>query len=141
MKLKEVMTKEVETIRPDANLQETAKLMKERDIGSLPVLDGDRLVGMITDRDLVIRSISENRDNRTAKVKDVMSTPIVYCFEDQDAEEVARIMEVKKLRRVVVLNKDKRMVGIVSLDNLSENQALAGEVLANLTHSIHTKAA
>jgi CBS domain-containing protein len=141
MQLKDVMTQDVEIIRPDANLQEAALIMRNQDIGSLPVCDGDRLVGMITDRDIVVRCITENRDCINTSVKDVMTSPIVYCFEDQDANEVARIMEVKKIRRIVVLNRDKRLVGIASIDNLAENQALAGEVLANLTHSIHSRAA
>src|SRR4051812_38522677 len=141
MKLKAVMNPEVAVIRPDVSLQEAARIMKERDIGSLPVCDEDRLVGMVTDRDLVIRGLSENRDPLKTLVKEVMSAPVIYCYEDQEVEDVARIMEVKKIRRVVILNREKRMVGIASVENLAENQALAGEVLASLTHIIHSQAA
>lgn len=136
-----MMTHHVEFIRPDATIEEAAKMMKDHNIGSLPVCDGDRLVGMVTDRDLVIRAVSDRKNLQKTHVKEVMSTPIVYCFDDQEAEEAARIMEVKKIRRVVVLDRAKRMVGIATLDNLAETQALAGEVIANLTHSIHEEVA
>lgn len=141
MKLDTLMTRNVEVIHPDSNLMEAAKLMQKYDIGSLPVCEGDRLVGMLTDRDIVVRGIAQNKDYLKTCVKEVMTTPIVYCYEDQEAEEVARVMEVKKIRRVVVLNRKKRMVGIASLDNLAESQAIAGEILARLTHRIHSEAA
>lgn len=135
MKLKDVMTQNVEVIRPNETLWDAAKLMKERKIGSLPVCDGEQLLGIVTDRDLVLRGIAENLDFHTARVKEIMSSPIVYCFEDQEAGDVARIMEVKKIRRVVVLSRDKKLVGIASIDNLAENMVLAGEVLAHLVQS------
>jgi CBS domain-containing protein len=141
MKVQDVMTENVLVIHPGASLQEAAEMMKDNDIGSLPVCDQDRLLGMITDRDLVIRGLCEQPNHPNLKCKDVMTSPIVYCFEDQDTGDVARIMEAKKIRRVVVLNRNKRLVGIATLDNFAENQALAGEILANLTHSIHSRAA
>src|SRR4051794_6703088 len=121
MKVHDVMTENVLVVHPEASLQEAAKMMKDNDIGSLPVCDQDRLVGMVTDRDLVIRGLCEQSENPNMTCKDVMTSPIVYCFEDQDTGDVARIMEAKKIRRVVVLNRDKRMVGIATLDNFAEN--------------------
>jgi len=118
MQVHEVMTRGVECIAPTATIQEAAQKMKDRDIGPLPICDKDRLVGMLTDRDIVIRGIAENRDPKTARVQDVMTRGINYCFEDDDVTEAARQMEQKQIRRLVVLNRDKRLVGIVSLGDL-----------------------
>jgi CBS domain-containing protein len=135
MKLKDVMTRNVEVIRPEATLMEAARIMKEKNVGSLPVCDGDRLLGIITDRDLVVRALAEKRDIADIQIKTLMSTPIVYAFEDHDVDDAARIMEVKKIRRIAVLSRDKKLVGIASIDNFAENRVLAGEVLAHLVQS------
>jgi len=119
MKLKDILTKDPQVISPDAMICEAARIMKQSDIGMLPVCDGQRLVGAITDRDLVIRAIGEGCDPLKTKVKDVMTPGISYCFEDQDLEEVARLMEEKQIRRIAVLNRDKRLVGIASLGDFA----------------------
>jgi len=93
--------------------------MKELDVGSLPVCHEDRLVGMLTDRDIVVRSVSEGHDPDTDHVGDVMTTELFYCFDDQDVEETAELMKRKQVRRIPVLNRDKRLVGIVSLGDLA----------------------
>src|ERR1043166_5516888 len=114
MKIRDVMTSHAECIPPDTSLVEAAKRMRELDVGSLPICDKDRLAGMVTDRDLAIRGLADSRDPKAKPVRDVMSPGIVYIFDDQEAEEAARLMEVKQIRRLPVLNRDKRLVGIVS---------------------------
>jgi CBS domain-containing protein len=139
MKIHDVMTSHAECISPDTSLIDAAKRMRELDVGGLPICDHDRLAGMVTDRDLVIRGLAEARDPHTATVRDVMSPGIVYIFEDQDAEEAARVMEVKQIRRLPVLNREKRLVGIVSLGDLAVDAsfALSGEALKEISQPVH----
>jgi len=119
MLLRDVMTINVEVVHPDAPLQEAAEKMKSLDVGPIPVCDGQRLVGMITDRDITIRATAAGLDPRTARVRDVMTPDVVYCFEDQDVSEAARIMQEQQIRRLVVLDQNKDLVGIVSLGDLA----------------------
>jgi len=137
MKVKDVMTKGAECVRPDDTLQEAARKMKTLDIGPLPVCgDNDRLAGMLTDRDIVVRAVAEGRDVRTAKVRDAMSEGISYCFEDDDVTEAARQMRDKQIRRLAVLNRDQRLTGIVSLGDLAVetgDKALSGETLQQVS--------
>ena len=137
MQVKEVMTRGVECTRPDASLQEAARKMRDLDVGPLPVCgDNDRLVGMLTDRDITIRAVAEGQDPKTARVQDVMTPDITYCFEDQDLTEASRLMEQNQIRRLVVLNRDKRLVGIVSLGDLAVktgNERLSGEALEQVS--------
>jgi len=119
MLLRDVMTPHVEVIHPDATLREAAQKMKTLDVGPVPVCDGDRLQGMLTDRDITIRATAEGRDPNTTRVREVMTPDVVYCFEDQDVREAARTMEQWQIRRLIVLNQDKRLVGIVSLGDLA----------------------
>lgn len=132
MQLKEIMTRGVEVIHPDATLAEAARKMKDFDVGPLPVCDGDRLVGMLTDRDITVRATAAGQDPNTTRVREAMSEEIVYCFEDDDVTEAARLMEERQIRRLVVLNRDKRLVGIVSLGDLAVHaaeEAVAEEAL------------
>jgi CBS domain-containing protein len=132
MKLKEIMTRKPTVIRPDQTICEAARKMKELDVGMLPVCDGERLVGAITDRDLAIRAIADGCDPLSTKVNEIMTPEISYCFEDDDLPEAARIMEEKQIRRLTVLNRDKRLVGIVSLGDLAlraNDEELVEEVL------------
>jgi CBS domain-containing protein len=137
MQVKEVMTRGVECTRPAASLQEAARKMRDLDVGPLPVCgDNDRLVGMLTDRDITIRAVAEGQDPKTARVQDVMTPDITYCFEDQDLTEASRLMEQNQIRRLVVLNRDKRLVGIVSLGDLAVktgNERLSGEALEQVS--------
>lgn len=139
MKISEVMTPHAKCIGPDSTLVEAARQMRELDVGSLPICENDRLAGMITDRDLALRGITESRDPRSTPVREVMSPGIVYIFEDQDVEEAARLMEVKQIRRLPVLNRDKRLVGIVSLGDLAveAGTALSGEALKEISQPVH----
>jgi len=140
MQLKEIMTPNVEVVRPDASLQEAAERMMKLDVGPLPVCDGERLVGMLTDRDITVRAIAQGRDPKTTQVQEAMSPDVIYCFEDQDVEDAADLMEEHQIRRVVILSRDKKLVGIVSLGDLAVaadkedlDDAEVGEVLEQVS--------
>ncbi len=132
MELRDIMTKQVEIISPEATLQEAAEKMRILDAGSLPVCSGSEVIGMITDRDIVVRGISKGLHPTQARVNEVMSDNIICAYEDQDVEEAAMIMENKQVRRLIVINRNKDLVGIVSLADVTRetgDEALAGEVL------------
>ncbi len=112
MKISSVMSKDVQLIKPDDTLRSAAALMKKIDAGLLPVTENDKLVGMITDRDIAIRGMAEGKGPDT-KVRDAMSPEIKYCFEDEDVAHVAENMADLQVRRLPVMNRDKRLVGIV----------------------------
>ena len=136
MQVKDVMTRGAECVGPDDTLQQAAQKMKTLDVGPLPVCDHDRLAGMLTDRDIVLRAVAEGRDPRSTRVRDAMSEGINYVFEDDDVAEAARQMKEKQIRRLVVLNRDKRMVGIVSLGDLAVetgDKQLAGQTLEKVS--------
>jgi len=120
MRVKEVMTRGVECVRPTDELARAAERMKALNVGVLPVCgDNDKLVGMVTDRDITVRATAEALPPRLGQVQDVMTPDVIYVFEDQDVAEAARLMEQHQVRRLVVLNRDKRLVGIVSLGDLA----------------------
>jgi CBS domain-containing protein len=123
MQIKDVMTSEVDIVSPSTSILEAARKMRDDDVGVLPVGEGDQLVGMITDRDIVVRGMAEGRDPGSAAVKDVMTDQVLYCFDDQSADEVAANMGENQIRRLPVVNRDKRLVGIVSLGDLSTHGA------------------
>jgi CBS domain-containing protein len=113
----------VQLVTPDKTLREAAALMKKIDAGVLPVSEKDKLVGMITDRDIVIRGVAEGK-GPDAKVRDAMSTEVRYCFEDEDVDHVAKNMAELQVRRLPVMNREKRLVGIVSLGDLATEGSL-----------------
>ena len=132
MRVSEVMTRGVRCTRPDATLQEAAAKMKSLDVGPLPVCDNDRLVGMVTDRDITIRATAEGEAPADVRVRDVMTPGVIYCFEDALVGDAALLMQQKQVRRLLVLNRDKRLVGIVSLGDLAVetgDEQLAGATL------------
>ena len=136
MKVKDIMTPNVEYTDPKTTIKEAAVKMKSQDFGALPIGENDRLVGMITDRDITIRSVAEGKDPEKTTVRDAMSENITYIYDDQDLTELADLMKKEQIRRVVVLNRDKRMVGIASLGDLTvdgENAELGGEVLQKVS--------
>jgi CBS domain-containing protein len=137
MNVREVMTEGAECVRPSTSLYEAAQKMREFDIGPLPVCGSkDRLVGIVTDRDITVRGVAEGRDPRTTTVQDVMTRDVVYCFEDQDVHEAARLMQDRQVRRLVVLNRDKRLTGILSLGDLAVetgDTTLAGETVERVS--------
>lgn len=118
MKISEIMTRNVQSLTPDSSLREAASLMGRIDSGALLVNDGDRLVGMVTDRDITVRGVAAGLDAE-APVREVMSSEIRYCFEDEDVQHVAENMAQIQLRRLPVLNREKRLVGVVSLGNIA----------------------
>jgi CBS domain-containing protein len=120
MNAKECMSKDVRIASPTWSLKEAAKTMKEIDAGFLPVGENDRLVGMITDRDIAIRGIAEGKGPK-AKVRDVMTDEVIYCFEDEDLDAVSVKMADRKVRRLPVLNRDKRLVGVISIGDLAQS--------------------
>ena len=120
MKVKDVMTTEVVVARPDQTIADAARMMAECDAGVLPVGEDDRLVGMITDRDIAIRAVARDLPCDTP-VGEVMSKEVLYCFEDETIEHVAENMGEQQVRRLPVLNREKRLVGILSLGDLAAN--------------------
>jgi CBS domain-containing protein len=125
MQLKEIMTPGVEDISPEATLREAAEKMRHLDIGPLPVCDGDRLVGLLTDRDITVRAVAEGRDPATTRVREVMTPEVVYGYDNQDSRDAARLMEQYQIRRLPVLNHAKRLVGMVSLGDLAVHPGAA----------------
>ncbi len=135
MQIKDVMTREVDLIGPTTTINEAARMMRDDDIGILPVAEADRLIGMITDRDIVVRAVAQGKDPGSTSVREAMSDRVLYCFEDQSTDEVAANMGEQQVRRLPVLNRDKRLVGIISLGDLSVGGAVgeAGEALENIS--------
>lgn len=136
MLLKQVMTRDVEVVSPDSTLQEAAQKMRSLDVGPMPVCDGDRVVGMITDRDITVRAVAEGRDPKSAKVREAMTDDLVYVWEDQEVNEAARLMAERQIRRLLVMSRDRRLAGIVSLGDLAVDSAdplRAGEVLEGVS--------
>jgi CBS domain-containing protein len=131
MQLSEIMTSNPIVLGPDTMLREAAQKMRDLDSGVMPVGENDRLVGMLTDRDITVRATADGKDPNTTPVRDVMTSDVVYCFADDDIEMAARKMEEHQIRRLIVLNRDKRLVGIASLGDLAvyaPSDRLAGEV-------------
>ena len=118
MKIREAMTHDVAVAGPEQTLADAARMMAERDTGALPVGEDDRLVGMITDRDIVIRGVAKELGPETP-IREVMSREVLYCFQDEDVEHVAANMGEQQVRRLPVLDREKRLVGIVSLGDLA----------------------
>jgi CBS domain-containing protein len=140
-KISEVMEREVRLTSPNQTIREAAATMAMADIGSLPVGENDRLVGIVTDRDIVMRAIAKGRDASTP-VREVMTDRIQYCFEDDDVTKVAEDMASLGVRRLAVLNKEKRLVGIVSLSNVTSagNGKATGRLLKGVAEPHHAHA-
>jgi CBS domain-containing protein len=134
MKVSEVMTRDVQLIEPTQTIRDAARLMAELDAGIMPVREGDRLVGMITDRDIAVRAVAEGKGPDTP-VREVMTEDVKYCYEDDDTTDVARNMADIQVRRLPVLTRDKRLVGIISLGDMAvtEGASQAGEAVAGIS--------
>jgi CBS domain-containing protein len=136
MKVKDVMTTSVECVRPETTLQEAAAKMKSLNVGSLPVCEGDRPIGIVTDRDIVVRAIADGRDPRTGRVPEVMTADLVSVLETADVKDAARLMKDRQIRRIVVVDASKRVVGIVSLGDIAvdtRDDKMSGEVLEKVS--------
>lgn len=118
----EIMSTDVQVIEPQDTLRHAARLMQDRDVGALPVWDGNRLLGMLTDRDITIRCVAVGLDPAQTCVSDVMTADVEFCTSDQDTEEVMRLMGDQQVRRLPVLNAEGKLVGIVSLGDLAVRQ-------------------
>jgi CBS domain-containing protein len=134
MQIRGVMTHTPETVDANASTIEAAVKMRELDVGSLPVCDGERLQGLLTDRDIAIRLVAAGRDASTTKVSEIMTPDAAYCFDDQTLDEAAVLMEAHQIRRLPILNRDKELIGVLSLGDLAirtgtEDRELADEVL------------
>ena len=138
MLLNEIMTRQVETVHPDDNLELAAQRMRDRDVGSLPVWDGQRPVGIVTDRDITVRATARGETPSEVRVGSVMTPDPVCCYEDQDVRAAARLMEDHQIRRLPVLRRDGGLAGIVSLADLSvrnQDPNLPGAVLRHVSQA------
>jgi CBS domain-containing protein len=133
----EIMTKDVEIARPDQSVQDVAQKMAEMNTGALPVEENDRLVGMVTDRDIAVRVAAEGKDPKETRVRDIMTKNIRYCFEDQDVEDIAENMAEQQVRRLPVVSRNKRLVGIVSLGDIATSlpHHVGGSALRGISQS------
>jgi CBS domain-containing protein len=127
MHVQEVMTRDVSLIDPNTTIRDAAQNMRSNDIGALPVGENDRLIGMVTDRDIVMRAVAEDCSPATTLVRDVMSDRIYYCFEDDNVQKAADCMAEHQVRRLPVLNGDKRLVGVVALADLGRDKPEAAK--------------
>ncbi|MGZ9143330.1 MAG: CBS domain-containing protein, partial [Candidatus Binatia bacterium] len=138
MQLKEFINYHVETIGPEDTLQQAAEKMRDFDIGSIPVCDDNRLLGMVTDRDITIRAAANGDDPTITTVSEVMTPDVVCCYEHQTVEEAAALMQQHQIRRLFVLNENDELIGITSLGELATatgNRQLAGETLERVSDS------
>lgn len=119
MTAKDIMTKDIKVVSPRTTLHEAAQIMETRNIGMVPVAEDSNVLGILTDRDIVVRAISKGKNPDTIKTEDIMSKEIERCFEDQDAEEVAEKMEKMQIRRMPVFDRNNKLVGIISLGDFS----------------------
>ncbi len=133
MKVSEAMSRDVRTVSPNQSICDAARMMADQDTGALPVADNDRLVGMITDRDIAIRAVAQHK-SPDARIQEAMSHEVLYCFDDQDVREVARNMGEQQVRRLPVVNRSKRLVGIISLADIArEGGAQTHETLNQIS--------
>jgi CBS domain-containing protein len=134
MQLREIMTRNVETITSDATLQEAAEKMKQLNVGSIPVLDGKQLLGIVTDRDITVRATAEGREH-SMKVRDIMTREVVCGYEDQSVQDAAQLMKEHQIRRLPVMNRSQELVGIVALGDLAEDasEKTSGKVLKEVS--------
>lgn len=136
MLIRDLMTEHVQCIGPADTLQDAASKMRDLDIGALPVCQNDQLIGMVTDRDITIRCAAVGKSPQQMKVQDAMTTDTAFCFADEDMSVAADLMEERQIRRLPVLDRDKHIIGIVSLGDLATRQGderLGGEVLNEIS--------
>lgn len=134
MNVNEVMNPNAFWAQPTTPLIDMARAMREHDVGSLPVVENDKLIGMVTDRDLTIRGLAEDKDAKRSTARDVMTGEMFWCYEDADVKEVAHYMQEKRVRRIPVVDHDKHLVGMVSIGDITRKSTeLAGETLRELS--------
>jgi CBS domain-containing protein len=136
MKLSEIMTRDVEIIQPDDTMHTAAQKMRDRDIGFLPVCDGETLMGVLSDRDITIRALADGIDINVMLSRDLMTTPAIYCFDDQDVTDAVKLMGENQIRRLVILGREsQRVVGVISLGDLARKGItdVSGQVLQRVS--------
>src|SRR4051812_16290534 len=119
MLIRDVMSRGVATVHPDTSLRDAADLMKELDVGVLPVCDGDQLHGMVTDRDITVRAVARGLDPVNARIREVMSDDAFWCYEDQDVSEATHLMDEHQIRRLPVMDRHGNLVGILSIGDIA----------------------
>lgn len=135
MRVSEAMTRDVKVANPNQSLHDVAKIMADDDVGCLPVGENDKLVGMITDRDIAIRAVAQGKSPDATTVREVMTEDVKYCFDDQDVADVARNMGDIQVHRLPVVNHDKRLVGIIALADIANTAGaeLAGDAVQGIS--------
>lgn len=135
MQIRDIMTRDAETVSPGDTIRRAAEMMDGLNVGVLPVCDGERLVGMVTDRDITVRATAAGRAPDECRVSDVMSTDVRYCYEDDVVNDVARLMGNMQVRRVPVVDTGNRLVGIVSLGDIATDakENAAGNTLERIS--------
>jgi CBS domain-containing protein len=139
MQVQEIMTADVTCAGPETTLQQAAQKMRDLDVGSLPVCDNERLTGMVTDRDIVIRAVADGIDPAQCRVSEIMSEGVEYCYTDDDLDEATEHMKKKQIRRLVVLDRNKRLAGILALGDVAVNadEEHVGETLEEISEPVH----
>ncbi len=139
--IKDVMTQNIKWMAPDSPVAQVAQQMRDMDVGFMPLAENDRMIGMVTDRDITIRAIAEGKNPADTLARDVMTAKTYYCFEDQDIEEVCNNMGEIQVRRLPVVNRDKRLVGVVSLGDLAQTASRpnVGQTQQQITSSLQNK--
>ena len=136
IRIRDIMTRDVATIGPDATVAEAAAQMRDRDVGMLPVCDGDRLLGLFTDRDLTVRAIAGGLNPARTKVREIMTRELFFCYDHEDVREAVLSFEEKQIRRLPIVNRQKRLVGVLSIGDLAVDvgdRDLVGEVLQKIS--------
>ncbi|RZA09787.1 MAG: CBS domain-containing protein [Proteobacteria bacterium] len=135
MNLRDIMTNQIEMLPPDASILDAAQLMDSNDIGSVPVVDDGEILGLVTDRDITVKVIAKGLDPNQVQLRDIMTSPIITAYEDQSIDEAGELMEAHQIRRLVVLDRAKKLVGIVALGDLAtrSDALIAAEVLEEVS--------
>jgi len=135
MKVSEIMSRNVECVDPDTSIKEIAQKMRLLDVGFVPICEGNRVIGTLTDRDITIRHVADGQNPYRVKARDIMTPNVFYCYADQDVEEVGRYMQEHEVRRVLIFDRGENLVGVVSLGDISKaagEEWLAGETLREI---------
>lgn len=134
MKVKDAMHAGVTWVEPGTRVGELARMMRDEDIGSIPIGENDRLVGMVTDRDIVCKGLADGKDVDSLTARDVMSGPIIYCRAEEEIDDAVRIMEEHEIRRLPVINEEKRMVGMLSMGDIAD--CASRDLTAEVTRAV-----
>jgi CBS domain-containing protein len=126
MQVREIMSSDVSMVAPDTTIQDAARQIRDADVGALPVGDNDQLIGMITDRDIVVRGVAEGKVDGGATVRDVLTEDLTFCFEEDDVDDAANLMADRQVRRLPVLDADRKLVGMLALADISRRDVDAG---------------